>query len=876
VCAAETEAPIEAALWATAEGVRLRDDAWRRWGPYVSERQWGTVREDYSADGEAWTYFPHDHARSRAYRWGEDGIAGFGDEHLRWCLGLALWNEHDPMLKERLFGLTSVEGNHGEDVKEHYVYADATPTHSYNRMMYRYPHAAFPYAALLAENAKRTRRDPEFEIYDTGVFADHAYFDVTVEYAKADPDDILMRITVHNRGAQEAALHIVPHLWARNTWTWSGVPRDAQISLQADGSLLATRRRMEAMRLEADGADGALFCENETNLPLLYGTAAQGPFKDGINDAIVHGNAEAAARDAGTKATLQRRVVLPAGGSTVMRLRLRPASAAAPAFGDFDAVFAQRIAEADAFYAAACSPGLDAEGVDIQRRAFAGMLWSKQFYHFNVARWLDGDTAEPKPPDTRTRNAHWRHLDNAEIISMPDKWEYPWYAAWDLAFHTIVLARIDPEFAKGQLILLAREWYMHPNGQLPAYEWSFSDVNPPVHAYAAWRVYQTDASLTGKPDRAFLARVFHKLLLNFTWWVNQKDRDGRNVFQGGFLGLDNVEIFDRSKPLPTGGSIDQADGTAWMAMYSLNMMRIAIELAYGDPVYQDMASKFFEHFLTIAGAMTDMGGQGTGLWDEGDGFYYDVLALPDGRNIRLQLRSIVGLIPMFAVEVLDGDVFDRLPAFGARTLWFLQNRPALAGLVSYWTEPGKGDRRLLSLLRGHRLKCLLQRMLDPAEFLSPHGVRSLSKVYAKPYVLELDGAHFEIGYDPGETTSTLYGGNSNWRGPVWMPMNFMLIEALRSFHTYYGDDFRVECPVGSGTELSLREVADHLATRLAGLFRDGPGGTRPSCGTCAGETGRDNEMMFFEYFHGETGEGLGASHQTGWTGLIACLLGEPY
>jgi hypothetical protein len=857
----------------TTEGLRLAQPAWRRWGPYLSERQWGTVREDYSADGDAWDYFPFQHSRSRAYRWGEDGLAGFADNELRWCLALALWNENDPILKERLFGLTNTQGNHGEDVKEHYVYADATPTHSYNRMLYRYPHAAFPYENLLAENARRGKDQPEYEIYDTGVFADNAFFDVTVEYAKAETDDILMRVTAVNRGAKAATLHLVPHLWSRNNWAWSGLPRAPRIRALSPTALRAERPSMQPMRLDIDAADATLFCENETNVTLLYGTKAEGPFKDGINDAIVNQNLAALGKDEGSKAAFARRIVLAPGATTTLRLRFRPeTTATATPFADFNPIFSRRQAEADEFYAAIAGAITDAESRMVQRRAFAGMLWCKQYYHIDIPRWLDGDPAEPAPPPTRTRNRNWRHLNNADIVSMPDSWEYPWYAAWDLAFHTVVLARIDPEFAKQQLILLTREWYMHPNGQLPAYEWSFGDVNPPVHAWAAWRVYQTDSCLTGKKDTEFLKRIFHKMLLNFTWWVNQKDRDGRNVFQGGFLGLDNVEIFDRSKPLPTGGSIDQADGTAWMAMYALNMMRIAIELAYEDPAYEDMASKFFEHFLAIADAMTGMGG--AGLWDEESGFFYDALALPDGRHIRLELRSIVGLIPMFAVEVLDSDVFERLPDFGLRTRWFLKHRPAMANLVSRWTEPGKGDQRLLSLLRGHRLTCLLRRMLDPAEFLSPYGVRSLSKIYAQPYVLELDGQRYDIGYEPGEARGVAYGGNSNWRGPVWFPINFMLIESLRAFHSYYGDDFRVECPVGSGTMLSLNEVADFLGARLTALFRIGPNGGRPFCGDRPGECGASDELMFYEYFHGETGKGLGASHQTGWTGLVACLLGK--
>jgi hypothetical protein len=865
-----------AALRATEEGVRLqqarRGAGWRRWGPYVSERQWGTVREDYSADGDAWVYFPHDHARSRAFRWGEDGLAGFCDARQFWCLGLALWNENDPFLKERLFGLTNEEGNHGEDVKEHYCFIDATPTHAYNRMLYRYPHAAFPYERLKEENRRRGVDAREFEIYDTGVFDGGAYFDVTVEYAKADTDDILMRITVRNCGGTAAALHVLPQMWARNTWRWTGRKCPARLKPCGDAQVYASRPGMADLRLAADYDADMMFCENETNLPLLYGTPAPRPFKDGINDAVVHGDMNAVSRSDGSKVALGRRLTLEGGASAVLRLRLRPAEDQAGAdFTGFDAVFARRIAEADAFYDAMDWQGADADTRLIRRRAYAGLLWSKQFYEYDVTLWLAGDPAEPAPPETRTRNADWRHVNAADIISMPDTWEYPWFAAWDLGFHCVVLAEIDPEFAKAQLLLLTRDWYMHPNGQLPAYEWAFGDTNPPVQAYAAWRVYQTDAAWNGVSDNDFLTRMFHRLMLNFTWWVNRKDHDGRNVFQGGFLGLDNIELFDRSKPLPSGGMIDQADGTAWMAMYALNMMRIAIELAFTNPAYEDMASKFFEHFLAIAAAMTDLGGDDVELWDEEDGFFYDVLALPDGRNIRLRLRSVVGLIPMFAVAVLDASVFDRLPEFAARTRWFLAHRPDLAGLVSHWTEPGKSATHLLSLLRGHRLKCLLRRMLDEREFLSPYGIRSLSKVYTTPYVLDLDGMQFSIDYQPAEAHGRAFGGNSNWRGPVWMPINFLLIESLRQFHGYYGDDFKVECPVGSGKLVSLGEIADFLSARLVSLFRLREDGTRPFCGQGPGACTVSGDVLFHEYFHGETGQGLGAAHQTGWTALVAIV-----
>ena len=858
----------------TAEGQRLRaidrGEGWHRWGPYVSERQWGTVREDYSPGGNAWDYFPHDHARSRAYRWGEDGLGGFGDERLRWCLGVALWNGNDPILKERLFGLTNSQGNHGEDVKEHYVYQDATPTHSYQRMLYRYPHAAYPYEQLLQENARRTAQDPEYEIYDTGVFADNAYFDVTIEYAKADTDDILMRVTAINQGAAAATLHLVPQFWGRNTWSWVGGNARAAITRQPDGSLLATRPVMPDMRLEADAADEILFCNNETNTNRLYGAHDPGPFKDGFNDAIVHGHSSAIRTDAGSKAAILRRVALAPGAGITMRLRLRPSDAAGPAFADFDSIFDRRLEEADEFYDALHAE-LDCQTARLHRHAFAGLLWSKQFFYLDVPRWLAGDPGLPPPPAGRTRNADWRHLNNADIISMPDKWEYPWYASWDLAFHCVTLAKIDPGFAKSQLVLLTREWYMHPNGQIPAYEWAFGDVNPPVHAWAAWHVFQTDKTITGSPDHVFLERVFHKLLLNFTWWVNRKDREGRGIFQGGFLGLDNIGIFDRSQPLPTGGTIDQADGTAWMAMYALNMMHIALELACQNPTYEDLATKFFEHFLAIADAMTGMGHRGTGLWDDDDGFFYDCLALPDGTHREMRLRSIVGLIPIFAVEILNPDIFVRLPDFARRTRWFLANRPEQAKLVSHWTEPGQGERHLLSLLRGHRLKCLLRRMLDPAEFLSPHGIRSISKAHTTPYRLDIGGQSYEISYQPGESQSGLFGGNSNWRGPIWFPINFMLIQALRQFHLYYGDDFTVECPVGSGAMLTLNQVANELSARLASIFRATPDAPAPFVGPTLKPGMAQDDLLFHEYYHGDTGQGLGAAHQTGWTALIAAL-----
>jgi hypothetical protein len=865
---------------ATAEGQRLlqvrRGVGWRRWGPYLSERQWGTVREDYSAGGTAWDYLPHDHARSRAYRWGEDGIAGFGDERLRWCLGVALWNGRDPILKERLFGLTNEQGNHGEDVKEHYSFLDGTPTHSYMRMVYKYPQAEYPYARLVTENARRGKLEREFELHDAGVFEGNAYFDVFVEYAKADADDILMRIEVHNRGGAAAVLHLLPQLWARNTWSWTGALKRPWITLMPDGGLHAHHAGMVDLRADFDPCDDILFCENDTNVRRLFGSTAAGPFKDGINDYIVGGDRTAVRHDSGSKVALHRRLELAAGGTATMRFRLRPAEEAEPGIGDFDAIIARRREEADEFFAALQTGIPDADARLVHRQAIAGMLWCKQFYYFDVDRWLKGDPAQPPPPAGRSRNADWQHLNNFEVVSMPDTWEYPWYAAWDLAFQAVTLAGVDPDFAKEQLLLLTRDWSMHPNGQLPAYEWAFGDVNPPVHAWAAIRVFRADRALTGTADRVFLELIFQKLLMNFTWWVNRKDSGGRNIFQGGFLGLDNVGVFDRSSPLPTGGSIDQSDGTAWMAMYALNMMRIAIDLAAENAVYEEMASKFFEHFLSIAEAMTDMGGAGVGLWDDEDSFFYDRLSLPDGRHLPLRLRSIVGLIPIFAVEVLEPEVFRKLPAFAARTRWFLQHRPKMASLVSRWTEPGMGARSLLSLLRGHRLKCLLQRALDTHEFLSEYGIRSLSKAFeAQPYRLDIDGGHYEIGYEPGESERTLFGGNSNWRGPIWFPVNMLLVESLRVFHSYYGDEFRVECPVGSGQLLSLAQVADEISRRLVALFLAGKDGRRPFWGDDAhAATDPDfrDQLMFYEHFHGDTGRGLGAAHQTGWTGLVANLI----
>jgi hypothetical protein len=861
---------------------RLGRQQWKKWGPYLSERQWGTVREDYSPHGDAWDYFSHDQARSRAYRWGEDGLGGISDDEQRLCLALALWNGRDPILKERLFGLTNREGNHGEDVKELYLYLDATPTHSYLKMLYKYPQQEFPYGRLVEENLRRGKDQPEFELLDTGLFDDDRYFDVFVEYAKAGPEDLLMQVTIHNRGPDDAILHVLPQLWFRNTWSWYGESNKPRLMAVDSSTVEVHHPELGDLNFYAEGAPNFLFCENESNTARLFGAnGVKGHSKDAFHDFVVRGNHDAVNPELrGTKAAAHHVLHVPSKGLSRVRLRLTKGALTSP-FQDFEAFFTQRKDEADAFYAALQMDLTDADARAVQRQALAGLIWSKQFFYYDVPQWLNGDPTQPAPPGERRqgRNSDWTHLNNADVISMPDKWEYPWYAAWDLAFHMIPFALIDPEFAKAQLVLLTREWYMHPNGQLPAYEWNFGDVNPPVHAWAAWRVFQIDRKQRGDcGDLAFLERVFHKLMLNFTWWVNRKDAQGRNIFQGGFLGLDNIGVFDRSAPLPTGGFMNQADGTSWMAMYCLNLMRIALELALHNPVYQDIATKFFEHFLHIAEAMTKIGGEGkgVGLWDEEEEFYYDELNLPDGRMIKLKVRSIVGLIPLFAVETLEPELLERLPDFRRRLQWFLNYRPDLAKLVSRWEEPGRGERRLLSLLRGHRMKRLLRRMLDESEFLSDYGIRALSRVHARePYTFTAGGMTHTVGYQPAESDSGLFGGNSNWRGPIWFPVNFLIIESLQKFHHYYGDDFKIECPTGSGRFMTILEVAEELTRRLTRIFLRDARGLRPALAyheKLHNDPHFRDYVLFHEYFHGDTGRGVGASHQTGWTGLVAKLL----
>ncbi|MBY0324392.1 MAG: glucosidase [Reyranella sp.] len=862
------------------EEANARRRRWRKWGPYVSDRQWGTVREDYSADGDAWNYFPHDHARSRAYRWGEDGIAGFCDNRQRLCLAVALWNGKDAILKERMFGLSNREGNHGEDVKELYYYLDAVPTYSYARMLYKYPQAAFPYDLLVQENARRDRRQPEFEIIDTGIFDADRYFDVDIEYAKADVEDILLRITVTNRGPEDAAIHVLPHVWFRNSWSW--VPGSAKPSLERSAdNVVVSHEMLGPHAVQFDRPDDIKFCENESNVERVFAAGPTGRlYKDGLHDYVVKGLEKAVDPHKGTKAAGIYRRTIAAGASTTIRVRLSPGPAAPAPFADFDQVFQQRKSEADAFYAQLQSNVQDEDLRRIQRQAYAGILWSKQFFQYDVTLWLEGDPGQPKPPRSRlsARNSDWSHVNMNDIVSMPDKWEFPWFAAWDWAFHLVALGQLDLEDAKRQLILLCQAWYMHPNGQLPAYEWNFGDVNPPVQAWAALRLYEAEQRRGGKGDRNFLERVFTKLLLNFTWWVNRKDPHGRNVFEGGFLGMDNIGVFDRSAPLPVDGMLVQSDSTSWMAMYCLNMLRIAIELAQEDDAYQDIATKFFQHFLMIGGAMTNLGGAGLTLWDDTDNFFYDWLVMRDGEATPLRVRSLVGLIPMFAVDAIDAAQLKKMPLF---TKWrdrYLISRPNLAALVSRWNTPGADDTRLLAMLRAFRGGKVLERVLDPNEFLSDYGVRALSRYHLeRPYVFESGDFRGEVKYVPAESESDLFGGNSNWRGPIWMPLNYLIIESLNKFHKFYGDQFLVECPVGSGKQRTLKEIADELRSRLIDIFRRDGNGRRPVFGgyeKMQTDPHFKDHLLFHEYYDGDTGRGLGASHQTGWSALVANMIAE--
>jgi hypothetical protein len=864
--------------------LKLRTDnkGWKKWGPYLTERQWGTVREDYSQNGYAWGSTTHDMARSKAYRWGEEGIGGISDNKQHICFAFAFWNHKDRILKERFFGLTPSESNHGEDVKEIYFYQDATPTHSYQKMLYKYPQTAFPYEKLIKESKKRSRQEPEYELLDTGIFDNNEYFDISIEYAKADEQDILIKVTVENRSKEAAPITVLPTIWFRNTWSWgyekykhkptlTGVGKDA---IDVHHSLVGH------FHLYADHADELLFCENETNLERLYKTPNLTSYtKDGINNYIINKNSESInPKKTGTKASVKYNDTIPANGQKIYRLRFTNSTLNNP-FDGFDTLFEKRRQEADEFYALLQKEVTNEKLKSIQRQAYAGMLWTKQWYYYNVFEWLKGDPSTPKPEGKRKigRNSTWKHLYTSNILSMPDKWEYPWFAAWDLAFHTLPLARLDPDFAKRQLSVILREYYMHPNGQIPAYEWSFSDVNPPVHAWATWKVYEIDKETNGGVgDTVFLERIFHKLLLNFTWWVNLKDKNGNNIFGGGFLGMDNIGVFDRSADLPTGGHLEQADGTGWMAMYCLNMLRIACEISLKNPVYQDMASKFFEHFLQISGALQSLGDNKLNLWDDDDKFYYDMLHKENGDAELLKIRSMVGLIPLFAVEVLTPELLEKLPAFKRRVEWVLKNRPDLASLISSWHHHGKGESRLLSTLRGHRMKMILKRMFDENEFLSDFGVRSLSKYHKEhPYKFTHEGGTIQVDYTPAEATGDMFGGNSNWRGPIWFPMNYLILDSLEKFHSYYGTDFKVEFPTHSGQMVTLQEASEGVAKRLLSLFVPDANKKIPMYGEYE-KFQKDplfnTNHLFFEYFDGDTGKGLGANHQTGWTGLISEII----
>jgi hypothetical protein len=874
-----------AATHNTAEHQRLaeseaRQADWKHWGPYLAERAWGTVREDYSASGDAWNYFPHDHARSHAYRWNEDGLGGICNRFQNLCLAIALWNERDPILKERLFGLTNGEGNHGEDVKECYFYLDSTPTHSYMKMLYKYPQLEFPYAALAHHG--RGRHEPEFELLDTQVFAENRYFDVFIEYAKATEEDILCRITAVNRGPETAPIHILPHIWFRNTWSWGYNFTRPQLRAMAHDAVLAEHWHLGERRWYTQADDSTvqlLFTNNDTNTERLYGIPNESPYvKDGIHQAVIYSQFDRVnPQRIGTKAAAHYSAIVRPGEQFVVETRLTNIDLPEP-FKDFNKVFDQRIDEANEFYETIHHADLTDDERRVQRQAFGGLLWNKQFYHYSIDLWLEGDPASPPPSSSRKegRNAQWKHLYNLDVISMPDKWEYPWFAAWDLAFHCLPIALIDPEWAERQLVLLLREWYMHPNGQIPAYEWAFGDVNPPVHAWAAWRVYKIARNVTGNADTKFLERIFHKLLLNFTWWVNRKDLEGNNVFQGGFLGLDNIGIFDRSAPLPQGGYIQQADGTAWMGMFCLNMLAIALELARTKPAYEDVATKFFEHFIYIANAMHNLGGRETGLWDMQDGFFYDVISWPDRSQTPLKIRSFVGLIPLFAVETIEADLLEKLPNFHRRMKWFIKYRPELVERISSLVEPGENGRRLLSIINKEQLERILVFMFDPNEFLSDYGLRSVSKYHlANPYTLHLGNHTLSLSYEAGESSTGLFGGNSNWRGPIWFPVNYLMIESLQKYHHYYGETLKIALPANSSNTITLQAAAHELSKRLTNIFLSDPSGHRAVFGHnrhIQNDPYWRDCIPFYEYFHGDSGAGLGASHQTGWTALVAKLI----
>jgi hypothetical protein len=873
-----------------AEQIRLRDHRdrranWRNWGPYLSERAWGTVREDYSKGGDAWQYFPFEHAHRRTYRWNEDGLAGISDRYQYLCFALSIWNGQDNILKERMFGLTGPQGNHAEDVKEYYFYLDNTPTHSYMRMLYKYPQQAFPYQQLIDENARRGYDDFEYELLDTGIFDEDKYFDIFVSYAKADQNDLVIELEVVNRGPEAATLTLLPTLWFRNTWDWGyeagpmgDVPEKPQMELESPTCILANHPALGDYHLYADEPGKALFTENTTDLTIFDQDNSQPYIKNAFHKVVVEGDDSASnPANVGTKAAFVYDITLEAGARQTIYLRLTDANLTTP-LANAKKVIQTRKDEADSFYQTLCNPHVNDDERNIQRQAFAGMLWTKQLYYYDVPQWLEGDPGTPTPPTSRKRgrNAHWQHLHNFDIISMPDKWEYPWYATWDSAFHCLPFALIDPDYAKRQMVLFLREWYMHPNGQLPAYEWNFEDVNPPVHAWGAWRVYKIDAKITGQPDRDFLERVFHKLLLNFTWWVNRKDAEGNNIFEGGFLGMDNISVFDRSASLPTGGHIEQSDATAWMGFFSLTMMQMALELAKNNDIYQDTASKFFEHFLSIATALNNCGGRGYSLWDEDDQFFYDVLHLPNDNVIHLKVRSLVGLLTLFAVETLEPELLDKMPDFTRRMNWFVDNRPWLSGNIASVFKAGQGERRHVSLLTRERLEQVLNYLFDEDEFLSPYGIRSLSKVHEnQPYTLQVNGTAYTVRYLPAESDSGLFGGNSNWRGPLWFPMNFLIIESLQKFHHYYGDDLKVEFPTGSGAYFTLWDIATELSQRLISVFAKDAHGERPVYGgstTFQEDPHWRDYVLFYEYFHGDNGAGLGASHQTGWTGLVAKLI----